>query len=169
MQKINLGCGHNHLKGFFNIDKFMSNKPEVCCDLEHGLPFKDNSIDEVFAIHVMEHISNLMGLMKDIHRVCKKKAKCFFVTPYTTSYDACESPFHVRVFNENTWHYFNTKLYQQPGHAGYADHGLDFDFQMTGCVLVPYPEFLNDPELDFKKKHWINVIRELQVKLEVIK
>jgi len=167
--KLNIGCGKNHLKDFINVDKFINNKPDVLCDLEFGLPFKDNSIDEIFGIHIMEHISNLIILMRDIYRVCKNGAKCFFVTPYVTSYDAWESPFHVRTFNENTWHYFNPKLYEQPGHAGYADHGVDFNFQVIECFLIPYPEFLNDPELEFKKQHWNNIIREIQIRLEVVK
>ena len=169
MQKINLGCGHNHLNGFLNIDKFMSNKPDVCCDLEHGLPFKDNSIDEVFAIHVMEHISNLMNLMRDIYRVCKNGVKCFFVTPYKTSFEAMGNPHHLRVFDEWSWYYFTPELYDNPTTSGYAYMGLDFTFKIDKIELIPYPEFLNDKELDWKKNHWWNVIREVHGYLEVVK
>ena len=169
MQKINLGCGKNHLECYFNVDKFMSNKPDVCCDLEYGLPFKDNSIDEVKAIHLMEHINNLWGLMREIWRICKNGSKCLFVTPYKTSFEAMGNPHHVRVFDEWTWYYFTPELYDCKDTSGYAYMGLDFRFKIDRIELVPYPEFLNDPELEYKRKHLWNIITEIHGYLEVIK
>jgi len=43
----------------------------VRCDLEKGLPFKDNSFDIVFSHQVIEHIINLDNFCKELYRVIR--------------------------------------------------------------------------------------------------
>lgn len=166
MIKLNLGCGYNHLKDFINIDKYPQNKPDLLFDLECHLPlpFDGNTVDEVFGSHIIEHIKNIDGLMFELWRVCQKGAKCLFITPYASSDDAFESSGHVRYLNENSWMYFDNQVNT---HIGY--HGVEYNFKTLETILVPYEEFLHDPELDFKKKHFRNIIREMRVVLEVVK
>jgi SAM-dependent methyltransferase len=127
------------------------------------LPFPDNSIDFVQGSHILEHIKNIYGLMREIWRVCKPGARCLFITPYATSDDAFENLDHCRMFNENSWMYLD-KITNN--HCAYA---IDFDFKVVETILVPYPEFLNDPEIEFKRKHWRNVIAYMTCTLEVKK
>ena len=52
--RLNLGSGTHHLKGFVNIDS----QPGLG-DLEADildLPYEDNSVDEIYAGHVLEHL-----------------------------------------------------------------------------------------------------------------
>lgn len=49
--KLHLGCGKRRLDGYMNIDLADS---DMNCDIRH-LPFDDNSVDEIIAIHVFEH------------------------------------------------------------------------------------------------------------------
>jgi len=51
----------------------------LLCDVEAGLPFKDNSFDCVTAIQILEHVSNPTFLINEVKRVCRKKA--VFVVP----------------------------------------------------------------------------------------
>lgn len=164
-KKLNLGCGHTKMPGFINIDKMKENFPDICYDLEikQPLPFVDNSIDFVFGSHVIEHIRNIFVLFGELHRVCKPGAKLMFITPYATSDDAFESLDHCRLLNENSWMYLDKITNEGCAYA------IDFDFKVVETILVPYPEFLNDPEIEFKRKHWRNVIREMRVLLEVKK
>ena len=164
--KLNLGCGHNKKEGFVNIDKMPENKPDLIFNLECqgcSLPFEDNSIDFVFGSHIIEHIRNIFGLFKELHRVCKPDAKLLFITPYATSDDAFESLDHCRLLNDNSWMYLDKITNDGCAYA------IDFDFRVVETILVPYPEFLDDPEIEFKRKHWRNVIREMRVVLEAKK
>ena len=55
--KLNLGCGDKLLPGYLNVDVAESRRdlrPDVRCDL-HRLPFDTGSVDEVLAVHVVEH------------------------------------------------------------------------------------------------------------------
>ena len=72
--KLHLGCGHDKIPEYINCDISPQVKPDKIVDLEKKLPFKDNSIDEIIANHVIEHISNFIELMHEIHRICKNGA-----------------------------------------------------------------------------------------------
>lgn len=163
---LNLGCGFAHLEDFVNIDKFSENTPDLLFDLECNeiLPYDDNTVGFVYGSHIIEHIKNIDVLMYEIWRVCKNKARCVFITPYLTSDDAFESSGHVRFMNENSWMYFDKQV---NSHIGY--HGVTYDFRVIETILVPFPEFIDDPKLEFKKKHWRNIIREMRCELEVVK
>lgn len=54
--KLNLGCWTHKLEGFINIDIDPNVNPDLVCDASK-LPFVDNSIDEIYAGHLLEHFT----------------------------------------------------------------------------------------------------------------
>jgi predicted SAM-dependent methyltransferase len=69
--RLNLGCGNDIKEGFINIDTYNNMKGiDLNADIMN-LPFKDETIDEVYISHVMEHFSfdNVMMVFKEINRV----------------------------------------------------------------------------------------------------
>lgn len=46
-----------------------------------SLPFNDATFDGVFCSHVLEHVNNPLGLLKEIKRVLKKGGRIFIITP----------------------------------------------------------------------------------------
>lgn len=106
MIKLNLGCGGNHMLGFVNIDKSRkAYHPDLILDLEKGnLPYKDNSIDEIMASHILEHIRNLIPLMNDCYRVLKIKGIMKIYIPQGEGIWA--DPTHVRAFSKLSFRYF---------------------------------------------------------------
>lgn len=56
MLKINLGCGNSPKENYINIDIRYIPSVNVVADVT-ALPFRDNSVDEIKAIDVYEHIS----------------------------------------------------------------------------------------------------------------
>lgn len=74
MTKINLGCCQWKLDGFINIDIDPQWKPEIVADITKGLPmFEDNSVDEIYAGHFLEHLDMYESdiAMKEWKRVLK--------------------------------------------------------------------------------------------------
>ncbi len=57
MLKLHLGCGHARWDGFVNIDGYSNarSQPDVIHDLTKPLPYDDGTVDEVHAIHLIEH------------------------------------------------------------------------------------------------------------------
>ena len=55
--KINLGSGYKRIDGFLNIDDDPLVSPDFLCNIEkEKLPLEDNSVEEIRAHHIFEHI-----------------------------------------------------------------------------------------------------------------
>jgi len=109
--KLNLGCGKNKRKGYINCDISPKVNPDKIVDLEKKLPFKDNSIDEIIANHILEHINNFIPLIHELHRICKKNALIKIRVPFYLSVGAFMDPTHVRFFTPFTMNYFCNSHY----------------------------------------------------------
>ena len=71
--RLHLGCGQVHyLPGWINVDaNAFSAKVDLWLDLRNPLPFPDNSVDAIYSHHVIEHLADMEGHLKDVHRVLK--------------------------------------------------------------------------------------------------
>ena len=176
-KNLNVGTGLRHYKGFLTLDCDPQTQPDVLHNMEETpLPFEANHFDCIFGSHVFEHIRNFVPLVEDFHRILKPGGYLISITPYMGSDDAWECPHHVRAFNENTWYYFDQRLY---GDVSCDSAGLGAwqnyrgNFQIEQVILVPYPQFTKEAQEDlqsfeFKKKHWRNVIQEVQAVLRKV-
>ena len=97
--KINIGAGGEELLGFKTIDIDISTNPDIVCDIEKGLSLEDNSVDEIRCSHTLEHINNILFVLREFYRVCKNGAKITIVVPLMDASDMT----HVRFFNEHTF------------------------------------------------------------------
>jgi len=110
--KIQLGCGRDKRKGYVNVDGSPEVNPDKVWDLEKTpLPFKDNSVEEILANHVLEHIQNFIPLMHDLWRICKNKTKIKIKTPFYSAWGQFNDPTHVRFFTPFTFNYFKKGTY----------------------------------------------------------
>jgi predicted SAM-dependent methyltransferase len=82
--KLNLGCGSDKKQGFTNVDI----RPEVKPDLVHNLenvpyPFKGDSIEEIIAKDVLEHVSyrKIEIVLKEWYRILQGGGKIYIQTP----------------------------------------------------------------------------------------
>ena len=86
-----IGAGRNTEPGFINHDRVEGPNIDVVLDLERcahdiRLPgFGTGSVDCVLASHVLEHITHLIPVMREIHRVLKPGGVLFAVTPHASS------------------------------------------------------------------------------------
>jgi ubiquinone/menaquinone biosynthesis C-methylase UbiE len=72
MLKLNLGCSVVKETGYINVDNHI--QADLKHDLLEPLPYKDDSVDEILASHVLEHFSytECDEVLKDWCRVLKK-------------------------------------------------------------------------------------------------
>jgi len=104
---IELGCGPNKVAGAIGVDKFQDENVDIVADIENGLPFlPDNSVDELFSRHVLEHIENLELLIKEIYRVLKPGGIHRVIVPHFSNPHFYSDYTHRRFFGLYTFDYF---------------------------------------------------------------
>lgn len=110
--KIDLGCGPARHKGYIGLDKhdYSDRYPKnmfIQWDLEKGaLPFCENSVKEVIATSVFEHIHNFLPLMNDLWRVMKEDSFMYILVPRAGGTGSFKDPTHCRFFMGKTFQYF---------------------------------------------------------------
>lgn len=91
--KLNLGCGKDYKEGYVNIDfaDFSSDltpiKVDLNIDMRKGLPFDNNSVEEVIFYECLEHFNRFDGLeiLKEIYRVLKPSCVLHLSVPNSIS------------------------------------------------------------------------------------
>lgn len=106
--KLNLGCGEKKMEGYINIDKRKEVNPDLQIDLEDAkLPYEENSVDEIYTSHLLEHITNFNPLIEEMYRVLKPNAKILIFAPYGLSEGGIRDSTHVRWLAVGTFDYFD--------------------------------------------------------------
>jgi len=81
---LNLGAADQVFKGFIGID-IVDNGKNMVWDVRKGLPFPDNSVDEVISSHFIEHLDEdeAQALFQEIYRVLKQGKETKHRLPYS--------------------------------------------------------------------------------------
>ncbi|MGH9663488.1 MAG: class I SAM-dependent methyltransferase [Bryobacteraceae bacterium] len=107
---LDVGCGINKYPGSIGIDRIAGTRADVLCELDHfPYPFRDNSFDEVRAIHVIEHVSDVIRTMEEFHRLARPGGEVFIVTPHYTDFSSFCDPTHRWHLNSFSLRYFGSK------------------------------------------------------------
>jgi SAM-dependent methyltransferase len=102
MIQIDLGCGRNKQAGFIGVDRYPFSGVDVLVNLNQILPFRDDSVDLIFASHSLEHVESLLTIMNEIYRICKHGAQLCVIAPYSEQKLNLANPYHHFRFNEHT-------------------------------------------------------------------
>ena len=115
MRILDVGCGINKLNGSIGIDRNPSSRADVLCDLDHlPYPFRDSSFDQLQAVHVIEHVSDVIKTMEEFHRLLRAGGEAFIATPHYTDFSSFCDPTH-------RWHLTSFSLrYFGEDNAGYG-------------------------------------------------
>ncbi len=132
--KLNLGCGPHALPGFVNLDVYQFPGVTTVHDLNnYPYPFADNSFDEIFASHILEHLDDFVGAMKELHRIAKPGAKIKIKAPYFSGPGAYRVSHKHFFFHLETFNYFTKKHYSK----------TPFSVQKTKIFFFSAPKFMN--------------------------
>ena len=103
---LDVGCGPNKRPGAIGVDSNLNTDADVLCDLNRPLPFRDNTFDEVHAIHVIEHLEDVMRAMAEFHRVTRPGGVLYVVTPHYSDFASFCDPTHRWHLNSFSFRYF---------------------------------------------------------------
>jgi hypothetical protein len=105
--RLNLGSGKRNRPGFYNVDHLPLPGVDIVANLNEPLDdLPDNSVDEIYSRHTLEHVANLLPLLSDIHRISRPRARIEIIVPHFSNSYSFSDPTHVRVFGLYSFFYF---------------------------------------------------------------
>lgn len=151
--KLNIGSGRKQLAGYENVDltQYVDGKGDELVKYvlnieKEELPFEDNSIDEILADNVLEHLFELIFPMNEMHRVLKPDGILVGNVPVAGSKESYMDPTHRRFFIPETFDYFcgtGEAKQERPYHPRYADYHIqpwvkDYVVLVEGTNLIKF-------------------------------
>lgn len=170
--KVDLACGQNKQEGFTGIDIADTDDADIVHDLsDYPWPFEDDSVDETFCSHYVEHTypvggqnDGLIAFMNEQYRILKDGGKARIIHPFLKGDRAFQDPTHTRFIPDVTWWYFNRewrelqKLDHYPITANFEVANIQSDW------LDPWNLKSIEAQQYGLRHHW-NVVGDLVVDL----
>lgn len=95
------------MAGSIGIDRNPRTRADVLCDLDRfPYPFRDDSFDRLQAIHVIEHVSDVIRTMEEFHRLVRHGGTIFLATPHYTDFSSFCDPTHRWHLTSFSFRYF---------------------------------------------------------------
>src|SRR3972149_4347712 len=116
--KLDIGCGNRKKEGYIGIDKVKFDCVDIVKDIQKGLPFLDNVIDEIYCSHCLEHIEDLIFVMNEFYRVLKKEGVLIIEVPVVYWVEGKNTIINSGDFSVESFYYW-TKDYMNR-----ADYGI---------------------------------------------
>lgn len=109
MRILDVGCGINKFPGAIGIDRIAGTRADVLCELDHfPYPFRDSQFDQVRAIHVIEHVADVIRTMEEFHRLARPGGRIVLSTPHYTDFSSFCDPTHRWHLNSFSFRYFGS-------------------------------------------------------------
>src|SRR5579885_3148933 len=102
---LDVGCGSHKTPSAVGIDQLELTGVDIVHDLNHfPWPLPDNAFDFIVCKHSLNHLSDLVRTMEEIHRVARPRATVYVLAPHYASDNFNTDPtckFHMgyRTFN----------------------------------------------------------------------
>jgi SAM-dependent methyltransferase len=107
LRRLDLGCRFGGGRESIGVCPDGVARGGVRADYSYGLPFQDDSIDEVYAYNVLEYLDDYAALMEEIWRVAKPNAMIYLRVPHASSvFPDAADPYRRRAFTVQTFRYY---------------------------------------------------------------
>jgi predicted SAM-dependent methyltransferase len=155
--KLHIGCGKKYLPGYKHIDAIDAEHIDFVCDTRQLNMIADESVSELYACHVLEHVKrdHVMGVLREWQRVLKPGAEIRIAVP---DFEAIVAEY----VETNEINSLQGLLYGGQDYE-YNFHYVAFDFAMIEALLTEsglcevqrydWREFLPDGYDDFSRAY----------------
>jgi SAM-dependent methyltransferase len=129
---LNLGCGSFPKAGFVNVDAMPGPGVDVAHDLNRiPYPFADGKFAIIEADHVLEHLSDVLGVMRELHRLLEPGGRLVVRVPHFSR--GFTHPEHQRGFDVTFHKYFEPTFL-----GGYAGVAFELEQLRMRWFAQPY-------------------------------
>ena len=142
---LNIGCGFNKMDGAINIDGFASCNPDFIWNLNlTPYPWESNSVDAIYAHHVIEHLDNWWGAFTECARILKIGGTLEIRVPDASSDSALTYRDHLRVFNFKSFNGIikqdGKNIFGHPTNAWFEEQGR-VPLRVISYAQVPFGKY----------------------------
>jgi SAM-dependent methyltransferase len=174
MKTLVLGCGLRKPPGSIGIDS----NPHTVADILHDLnqtpyPLKSNQFDLIICHDILEHLDDMVSVMKEIHRLGKDGSYVEIKTPHFSSILSWDDPTHKHHFTSRSFDYFTNVPERWRTHF-YTEEKFeclskDISFTRAPSSLIGKSIYQLSPRMYVHHFTWIFPAKGIFVKLRNIK
>jgi len=160
--KLDLGCGPNPKEGFVGVD-VRDFGQEIVCDLRDRWKWEDNSVDEVYCSHFVEHLTatERIHFANELYRVLKPGAKAEIIVPHWSSGRAYGDLTHQWPPVSEHWLLYLSRDWRV-ANAIHTDDYYTCDFVVTwGFMLDGYIVLKNQEFQQFAARYYREACQDL--------
>lgn len=107
LRTLDVGCGLRKQPGAIGIDRNPASRADVLCDLDRfPYPFRDGAFHRIRAVHVIEHLTDLLRTMEEFHRLLAPGGRLWIVTPHYSDFSSFCDPTHRWHLSSYSLRYF---------------------------------------------------------------
>lgn len=162
--RLNLGCGKVIRPGWVNHDIMPAEGVDIVFDLERcgidPFPLPDDSVEEIHASHLIEHIDRVLPFMQEMWRIARNGCRFELKLPFGATDMAWADPTHKRPYFIRSFDYFQQPFYN------FADYGYRGDWA-NDQVTFRIPKSIAGSNTAEQLMHRINTERNLVLEMIV--
>lgn len=118
---LDVGCGRNKRPGAIGVDVNRNTAADVVADINRGaLPFRDSTFSQVWLVHVIEHVADVVATIEEVHRLTRAGGLIIIETPHYTDFSSFCDPTHRWHLNSFSFRYFT----EEGGFSYYSNRRL---------------------------------------------
>lgn len=97
---LDVGCSRNKMPNAIGIDIDPSSQADILHDLNvYPYPIQENSVDQIYAKHIIEHLTDPRKFIRELHRILKPLGTAFIETPHFSCRVAYSEPEHKLFYS----------------------------------------------------------------------
>lgn len=180
--RFNMGCGHNRMSDWVNVDSSPVCEPDQVWDLEQTpWPWPDSCATEARFNHSLEHMGGdpkvFLAIMQELYRISADGCVIEIRVPHPRHDNFINDPTHVRIITSQLLKLFDREENDRWKSIGASNtplaHYTAVDFKVVEHVQVLTPEYmeqLKSGSLDAEtiarySRERLNVVEEIRLKI----
>ncbi|MGH9327193.1 MAG: methyltransferase domain-containing protein [Terriglobia bacterium] len=171
---LDFGCGKRKQEpAAIGVDRQPGSAASVLAELSRfPWPFADNCAERIYLCHFLEHQTDILRVMSEVHRIARPGAEVFIVTPHYSSPDSYSDPTHTHHLGYHTFDYFSRESFENFTYNAGGFRIVERQLTFGGNLLLDgIGRLIARLSVTFYEKHfaWLLPARNICCKLELTK
>jgi SAM-dependent methyltransferase len=125
--QLHLGCGKTHLEGWINCDETRhSPHVDAAFDLMGPWPYAPNTVQAVYASHVLEHLPDPLYFFRELWRVLQPVSNVLVRVPHGGHHSAMADLTHLHHYWPETFAFLQPGYREANGNPQHETDGVYF-------------------------------------------